>query len=434
METKYLTRKQVVIYLFVVFITAANSSFAQLTVTGEIRPRTEYRHGYKSLIDTFQSGTVFTEQRTRLSFNYSSEKYKVGVTLQDVRIWGSQPQLNKTDGLSSLHEAWGEYFFTKKFSTQFGRQELTYDDERIFGGVSWTQQGRSHDLMLLKFSDSTFIAHIGVASNQNSETTVGVAYAVANNYKEMQFLWLNKKFSKVTASLLVVNSGLQSPLSVTSTRYSQTIGPHLEFKKDKIFVSLRGYYQMGTDGATKKDINAYFAGADIAYTIKSKLTLGVGGEILSGQSQTDTTKSYRDVNHSFNPLYGTAHKFNGFMDYFYVSNHLNTVGLTDIYFKLKYKVEKWWLGFDVHQFMTAADVVDTNILSQQGKYSAMSSSLGTELDMTFAYNLTNGITFQAGYSHMMGTETMEAIRGGSKDETNNWAYLMFTFKPQLFKN
>lgn len=422
------------VILPVVIFASANSSFAQLTVTGEIRPRTEYRHGYKSLIDTTQKGTGFTEQRTRLNFYYTDEKYKVGVSLQDVRIWGSQPQLNKTDGLSSLHEAWGEYFFTKKFSAQLGRQELTYDDERLFGGVSWTQQGRSHDLMLLKFSDSTFTTHLGIASNQNSETNIGTAYGVANNYKEMQFLWLNKKFKHWSTSIIVVNNGLQSPLSITSARYSQTVGSHVEYKKGKLFASLRGYYQMGTDGATKYDINAYFAGADVAYTIKAKLTLGLGGEILSGQSQTDTTKAYREVNHAFNPLYGTAHKFNGYMDYFYVGNHINSVGLTDVYLKIKYKAEKWWLGLDVHQFMAAADVRDAKIFSQTGKYEAMSSSLGTELDLTFNYTLTKGVALQFGYSHMMATETMEAIKGGSKDETNNWAYLMITFKPQLFKN
>jgi hypothetical protein len=122
------------------------------------------------------------------------------------------------------------------------------------------------------------------------------------------------------------------------------------------------------------------------------------------------------------------------MDYFYVGNHVNSVGLSDIYFKAKYKVEKWWIGLDVHQFMTAADVADKKILVQQGKYQAMNSTLGTEIDLTFGYTLAKGVTLQVGYSQMMATETMEALKAGSKDETNNWAYLMLTFKPQLFKN
>ncbi len=421
-------------FLFIILCSPVDSVLAQMTLGGEIRPRTEFRHGYKSLIDTGQAGTVFTEQRTRLNFNYNAEKYKVGISLQDVRIWGSQSQLNKTDGLSSIHEAWGEYFFTKGFSAKFGRQELVYDDERILGGVSWTQQGRSHDLLLLKYADSTFSANVGIAYNQNAETTIGTAYTVANNYKEMHYLWLNKKINSVGISLLVVNNGVQSPVSATSTRFSQTLGPHLEYKKEKIFASLRGYYQMGTDGATKKDIAAYFAGADISFTFHSKLTIGIGGEILSGQSQTDTSKTYTDVNHSFNPLYGTAHKFNGYMDYFYVGNHINTVGLNDFYFKIKYKVEKWWLGLDLHQFSSNSDILNIKILTEQGKYEAMNATLGTELDLTLGYNPAKGVSIQYGYSQMIATETMKAIKGGSEGETNNWMYLMLTFKPQLLKN
>lgn len=416
-----------------VLIAAVHCSYAQMTLTGEIRPRTEYRHGYKSLIDTSQSGVAFTEQRSRLVFGYSSEKYKVGVTLQDVRVWGSQSQLNKTDGLSSVHEAWGEYFFTKKFSAQLGRQEIVYDDERIWGGVNWTQQGRSHDVALLKFADSTFTAHAGFAYNQNAEANIGTSYTVTSNYKEMHFLWLNKKFNNLNASLLFLNNGIQSPVSINSTRFSQTVGPYLEYKKDKIFASVRGYYQTGVD-ASKKDMQAYFAGADVSYALIEKLTLGIGGEILSGQSQTDTTKAYNDINRSFNPLYGTGHKFNGYMDYFYVGNHLNSVGLNDFYFKAKYKTEKWWTALDIHQFMAAADVLDKKELGLSGNYKAMNSALGTEIDFTAGYNLTKGVSLQIGYSQMFATETMQALKGGNKDETNNWMYMMLTFKPQFLKN
>lgn len=421
------------IILFSLLLTIAYSSHAQFTLTAEIRPRTEYRHGYKSLIDTTQSGSIFTEQRSRLGFGYSSDKYKVGITVQDVRVWGSQSQLNKTDGLTSIHEAWGEYFFTKKLSAQLGRQELNYDDERIFGSVGWTQQARSHDVALLKFADSTFTVHAGAAYNQNAETTIGTSYTITNNYKEMYFLWLNKKIGNINASLLAVNNGIQSPVAINSTRFSSTVGPYLEYKKDKIAASVRGYYQTGVD-ASKKDMQAYFAGADVSYTLMKKLTLGIGGEIYSGQSQTDTAKAYKDINHSFNPLYGTAHKFNGYMDYFYVGNHSNSVGLNDFYFKVKYKAEKWWMALDVHQFMSAADVLDKKELTATGKYQAMSSTMGTEIDFTMGYNLTKGVLLQIGYSHLLATETMQALKGGSKDETNNWAYLMFTFKPQFLKN
>ncbi len=37
---------------------------------------------------------------------------------------------------------------------------------------------------------------------------------------------------------------------------------------------------------------------------------------------------------AFTPLYGTNHKFNGWMDYFYVGNHGSSIGLQDINAKI----------------------------------------------------------------------------------------------------
>ena len=39
-------------------------------------------------------------------------------------------------------------------------------------------------------------------------------------------------------------------------------------------------------------------------------------------------KDYKE-NNSFTPFYGTNHKFNGHMDYFYVGNHIGNVGLRE---------------------------------------------------------------------------------------------------------
>jgi hypothetical protein len=76
------------------------NSFAQFSLSAEIRPRIEYRHGFKKLYSAGDKPSVFTEQRSRLQAQYSAEKYKVGFVLQDVRIWGETAQINKADGLT----------------------------------------------------------------------------------------------------------------------------------------------------------------------------------------------------------------------------------------------------------------------------------------------------------------------------------------------
>lgn len=410
-----------------------------MTLNAEVRTRTEYRHGYQTLIDSLQGGSCFTSQRTRLNFGYTAEKFKIGISLQDVRIWGSQSQLSSADGYTSIHEAWGQYWFCSRFSVKAGRQELSYNDERLFGPGAWLQQGRSHDLFLLAYEDTThkFTAHYGQAYNANSSAgNIATSYAVTSSYKEMQFLWLNKKFGPLNASIMVVNNGAQSPITIGSTRYFQTAGTYLEYKKKALFASGRFYYQMGQDAA-KKDMKAMMAGFDINYTLKEKFIFGLGFEMLSGQSATDTTKAYRDVDHNFNTLYATGHKFNGYMDYFYAGSAFSAAGispgLNDAYIKLKYKTEKYWAGLDAHIFMANADVLDTKELANSGKYTAMSASLGTEIDFTFAYNFSKIFNVQVGYSQMLASETMKAIKGGENGLTQNWAYLMLTFKPSLMK-
>ena len=49
---------------------AYQNTFAQFTMSGEIRPRMEYLHGYKNLADSSTKAITSTSQRTRLNFDY----------------------------------------------------------------------------------------------------------------------------------------------------------------------------------------------------------------------------------------------------------------------------------------------------------------------------------------------------------------------------
>lgn len=415
----------------ILFILISIGAYAQFQLNGEIRPRLEYRQGYKTLADSTTDAAIFVSQRTRLMALYTKDQLKVGVTLQDVRTWGSQSQQNISDGLLSLSEAWFEYYLTKQFSFKAGRQQLAYNDHRIFGNSDWNNQGRSHDLLLLKFNDSTWTFHAGFAFNQNQEQLNTTLYSISNSYKAMQFLWLNKKFDKLNVSLLFVNNGIQSPVSNSGIRYNQVSGTHLEYNSEKSWIMLKGYYQSGQDGSTKKSISAFLAGIEYMYKVNKSFSLAVGFEHLCGQSQTDTTKKYTDEIHNFSPLYGTGHKFGGYMDYFYAGSTHGNVGLQDIYLRLKYQKEKFFVFLEPHYFIAPADVLDKEYLASNGLYRPMDRSLGTELDLSLGYTPSKLINFKIGYSQIFGTKTLQSLKGGDKDETNNWAYFMITVKPEF---
>lgn len=421
-----------VFYSVLLFLITLQSS-AQFSLNGEIRPRAEYRDGYKTLGDSSTEAAFFIAQRTRLNANYNQGLLKTGISIQDVRVWGSQSQQNISDGLLSVSEAWFEYELAKNFSIKAGRQQLIYNDHRIFGNSDWNTQGRSHDLLLVKVSDSTWTIHGGFAFNQSKEQATTTLYSVSNSYKALQYLWLNKQINKIDASFLFVNNGIQSPASNTSIRYNQVSGTHLEYSAKKVWLMVKAYYQSGHDGVSKKELSAYLAGLEFMYKLNGGISLSLGYEYLSGQSQTDTTKRYTDRLHNFTPLYGTGHKFNGYMDYFYAGNSHGGVGLQDIYLRLKYQKNKFFVYFEPHYFLSAADVLDMKELSGKGEYNSMKSSLGTELDISFGYLPSKNINFKLGYSQMFGTSTLEAIKGGSIDETNNWAYFMITVKPEFIK-
>ena len=70
--------------------------FGQLEINAELRPRAEVRHGYKAIPKEDAEAATFVSQRTRLNFYYSHSKFKVGISFQDVRVWGDEQLFNAT--------------------------------------------------------------------------------------------------------------------------------------------------------------------------------------------------------------------------------------------------------------------------------------------------------------------------------------------------
>lgn len=397
---------------------------AQFVLSGELRPRAEYRHGFKSPATADMDAAMFVSQRARLNLNYKTEKMKFGMSLQDVRVWGDVSQLNLSDNSFSVHEVWGEYFFSPSFSLKAGRMELIYDDSRILGNVDWAQQGRSHDIGLLKYEQGKWKIHAGLAYNQDKEQLNNRVYTVAGNYKNLQLLWLNRKWDKLELSLLFLNNGMQYTLegetTTYDTKYSQTFGGTAIYKtKPAIFTA--NFYKQGGSSQTDKDINAFMFGANANITLSEQFNVVPGIEYLSGTSQSDAPSN--EIK-SFNPLYGTGHKFNGHMDYYFVGNHLNSVGLQDIFVKVLYKKEKFNAGADLHFFGAAADVVDPANAAK-----VLSNNLGQEIDIYAGYKFSSEFSISLGYSQYLTTEATVALKGGTTDETSNWAWIGLSFKP-----
>ncbi|HEV7348024.1 alginate export family protein [Telluribacter sp.] len=435
----------------------AKESAAQFSLTGQLRTRTELRDGFGAPLQVGQDAALFTSQRTRLNVGYTGYRTKFFAAIQDVRVWGQDASTNNRitnpaqNGLM-LHEAWAEISlldtaFTKTgndFSLKIGRQELVYDDSRLLGNLDWLQQARRHDAALLKYSHNSYMAHLGVAFNQNGEYKSGTLYngvpvgypagtnAIGTMYKSMQYLYLGKKLKAGNASFLVLKddfnqytlteTGAKVPAPGTWSRV--TLGPYLNTRLGKnLGLTASAYMQRGKD-KDGTNLKAYTYSLNTLYSASKRFAIGPGVDYLSGNRAGSVG------NRRFDPLYGTPHKFWGQMDYFYVADGFGKGGLVDYYLSSIIKVSSQFsINTDLHEFASAAAVTgsDNNRLSR---------SYGTELDIIMNYTLTRTIGFQGGYCTFFTTPTLAAVKGVTAARRNaNWAYLMINIKPDfLAKN
>ncbi len=405
-----------------IFLIVSVKSFSQFTLDAQLRPRFEYRHGYKSLFPDNVDPAVFVSQRTRLNFEYHTEKLNFYISPQDIRVWGDVPQLNLADKNGfSLHQAWAEAKLTSDLDLKIGRQEIVYDDQRFFGNVDWAQQGRSHDAAILKFEPDYIKLHLGVAYNQDGEALTG-NILTKDTYKNFQYIWLHKDYEELSASFLFFNNGLQyiaeTDESKNETRYSQTAGFHLKTKAGKLNLASNLYYQFGKD-ILNNNLSAYLISLESTFHPNENWNFGLGGERHSGNEYGAPANG---KNEAFTPLYGTNHKFNGFMDYFYVGNHINNVGLTDLFTTVGYGFNtKAKVQLALHKFFASAKINDET-----------SRNLGLEMDLITFYKVSEFVAFQAGYSQYFISEGIEAVKNNFDDNTNNWAWAMITIDPVLF--
>ena len=407
---------------FLIMISAA--SYAQeFDANLQLRPRFEYRNGYKNLMPNGENATSFVSQRSRLNLNFSQEKLKTKLTLQNVRTWGDVATTAATDknGIS-VFEAWAQYQLSPEWSTRVGRQVIAYDNQRIFGEIDWSQQGQSHDAAVVTFHPKNHQLDLGFALNANAENLLAPKTPYTTNYKSMQYAWYHTQFSKLNMSLLLLNTGYQFEKTIGNLEvdYKQTFGTYLSYKENKWDANLGIYGQTGEN--IDKKVNAWYAGAYIGYAASNQFKVGLGHEFLSGKDQDDSSTDFK----SFSPIFGTNHGFNGFMDYFYVGNHQNNVGLNDTYLKLNYTSNKWQFTLTPHIFNAPNTVLDiTN--------NKMDAYLGTEIDFTTSYAIQKDITAMAGYSQMFGSSTLERVKNvANAANTNNWVWVMVSFNPRIF--
>ena len=412
---------KVKLFFLCFFITISSIAPAQFKIQGIIRPRFEFRNGYSTLRRDSTFPAAFVSQRTRINFSYKKDKIETKLSLFDFRVWGDQ--VWKKDVASmGLNEAWARIQITDSWSLKFGRQILKYDNSRLVSQVNWNQIGAAHDALKIRYKNKEWLADFVSAWNQSSQNKFGTDYAFSESfYKTLNILRISKKFNNFSFTSLNIADGFQDLLNSELQHFRFTYGIIPAYKNKDFQIVARVFNQTGKL-QTGKNISAFYSNIEFSYKISDILKFTLGNEIKSGNNALD---SLNTTNNAFDILYGARHKFNGRIDYFSIPLTTKGAGLIDSYLKTTVSLKKTAeLLAEYHYFMLENNYVyNENIIDK---------FLGQEIDFVYKQKFSDDISLETGYSYILGSKSLEILKGGNKNLWNHWFYVMITVNPTFF--
>jgi hypothetical protein len=396
----------------------------KLSINAEFRPRAEFRNGYQQLRNDTSTGAFFANQRLRLIANYVyNNRFILQVSVQDLRVWGQQDP-RSTSATLQLFEGWAETYITNKFSIRVGRQRLVYDNQRLFAENDWRLSAAVHDAVNFRYNTPKLSSELALAFNQSAERYFGTDYAPSGftNYKFLAVNYLRYKVNKYFI-LTALNStdGYQDKLNPEKMYLRYTLGGRGEFESGRLYATFSGYFQGGQNNSGK-DLSAWYVQPEIRYTSSRNFVARFGAEIFSGNNSTAV-----NTDHSFVPLYGVAHRFNGSMDLITkFPADVAGAGLVNPYlFLIKPLSSKIDIRADFHTFHLQQDFYTIDDVK-------IDRYLGFENDFLITYKPNAIAKVDLGVSYMLPTESFEIVKNGGSSKYNlTWVYLSLTFRPQL---
>lgn len=281
-------------------------------------------------------------------------------------------------------------------SISAGRQMVNLDDQRFIGAVGWRQMPQTFmgytlknssienlDLMAMYVTD-----RYGVTDALTTGTETVFLHA---DYKAMPELKLS-----AYGYLIGSNSdtyGLMATGKVGMFNYIAEAATQQDASLE--------YESSG-----KPDVDAMYFRGDLS-TVYNGFIFGAAYESL-GDADGNA--------HGFTTPLATLHKWQGFADVFLgYSAGSNTYGLDDLYGKVGYVSPKFGKLLAIYHSFTTQET--DGILSDDA---------GSELDLLYTYNFSNGLDFLAKAAFFSG-ETDSVIGAAQNDVTKYWVQLDYNF-------
>ncbi|HRP01476.1 MAG TPA: alginate export family protein [Candidatus Kapabacteria bacterium] len=372
---------------------------------------------------------TFTAMKLRLGVEKQVGNFTFNMALQTSKIFGDQANVVSTAAPVYILEGYIKYdsIFNIPLSLTAGRQQIEYNDGRFLGTSPWSYIERAHDGFRLSYKENNMF--LDVFATKHTAIDASPSFnALPNAYPypeapyedyDMLGFWYANKFGDKKSNSGAHNLDLFTYWEVNAQKDNSnftkldrfTSGFYYQWSINAFSAKAKMAYQYGTKGA--KDVAASLIGVDVDYQVNEDLGIGLGTEMFSGTSPTETQK----IN-TFDDYFGRKHGFLGVMDYFAgARNSYMGLGVNDFYIEGKYQIHpKWSISLTPHYFLS-------NQTSTSGK-----SDYGMEFDISLKYTLQKGIWIEWFNGLFMPGELMkEMYQVGTKErgDTGFSSYLRF---------
>lgn len=291
-----------------------------------------------------------------------------------------------------------------------GRQVLSYGDDLIIGASGWTRTGRSFDGFKAQYNAEKWKVDLlaFTTSEKNSTSTTSAPRIDSSLYGA--YFTMNVNDYMKAADLYYLRKDNASNLSsddinAFGARFKSTLGStKFDYRAEAILQ--RG--NLDTSGE-KQDKSEHQWDAEVGYTTGFYAT-------RFGVEAFYSTKFY-------DAFYPTGHRYLGYVD------QLSRKNINGYVAHLSSKpTEKLSVNFDYHIFKRTDKSVGAYDFSGASLGTAgTKDDVGTEYDLTLAYQLSSQLTFSAGYGRFVPGDYIKD-QGTTKDDSVNFGYLQLSAK------
>lgn len=402
----------------------------QLTVDFQYRPRAELTYGYRRLPNDTARAGFHVNHRGRVIMNYSRPGFDVRFSFQDARIWGEE-DIRGNKGWLQLFELYAEPVLSERLRLRVGRQQVFYDNGRLFAENDFRLNGSAYDAVRLIYRAGALESHTIAAFNQTENQMFGTAY-----YPDFElFKVLFANFTTIRAgdsfTFFFTNftDGYQHPDDNQQTHFQFTNGLRAAAGIDNLNVSIAGFYQWGRLPWGERHRAFYFS-PEVRYRLSEKYRIRGGVDVFSGDGDPNDGTS-----RAFMAPYGAFHVFNGQIDYTAIQvRTFNHYGILNPYIEQVFTISpKVTLNVQTH-------LLGTNNGSQyrvieNGERMEYNRWYGFENDFRLLIRVNEYTMIDFLYTFLLPNSTAERLPvgvGGSMNNTPHYVYLSVNWTPRLF--